>query len=100
MKHLILATAIAALSPLALAQSQPVQNQASPSTTLESKSTRVAPADADATLTRLDTNKDGSIDRTEAGAMKGLNDIFDKADGNKDGKLDKVELSGALGQLK
>ena len=51
--------------------------------------------DAGFSLTQLDKNKDGAVDKQEARASAKLAAIFDKADTNKDGKLDAAELSAA-----
>jgi copper chaperone CopZ len=42
-------------------------------------------------FTKLDTNKDGFISRSEAFKEKGLGGVFKMADQNKDGKLDEDE---------
>ncbi len=46
-------------------------------------------------MSQLDKNKDGTVDKDEAKASPSLTAIFDKADTNKDGKLDAAELSAA-----
>ncbi len=48
-------------------------------------------------MKKLDLDKDGTINKTEAEKMKGLSEIFDTADENKDGRLDAAELSKAMG---
>jgi len=50
---------------------------------------------ADYSLTQLDKNKDGAVDKQEAKASPKLADVFDKADANKDGKLNAAELHSA-----
>ena len=63
---------------------------ASPNAAPESKS-KVSSWD------HFDTDKDGMINKKEAGAMQGLAQLFDKIDANKDGQLDKGELSAIHG---
>jgi Ca2+-binding EF-hand superfamily protein len=43
-----------------------------------------------------DRNKDGSVDKSEAGVVPGLSANFERADRNKDGKLDKEEFARGL----
>ncbi len=59
-----------------------------------------ASATAGFSMTQLDTNKDGSVDKEEAKASASLSAMFDKADTNKDGKLDAAELSAAASASK
>ena len=42
---------------------------------------------------QLDRNKDGVIDKSEAGGMPGLSALFERADRSKDGKLDAEEYA-------
>lgn len=69
-------------------------------TTPATPATPSANADASAAFTRLDTNKDGVIDRSEAGSMSGLGDVFQKSDANSDSKLDRTEFSKAMSEMK
>ena len=57
-------------------------------------------ADAGFSLSQLDKNKDGLVDKQEAKASAKLAAIFDKADTNKDGKLDAAELTAASSMAK
>jgi hypothetical protein len=45
---------------------------------------------------RADRNKDGIVDKSEAGVVPGLSANFERADGNKDGKLDREEYARGL----
>jgi hypothetical protein len=45
---------------------------------------------------QLDMNRDGHVDRREAGVVQGLDAVFDRADRQGDGKLDRVEYAKAL----
>lgn len=51
------------------------------------------------TFEQTDRNKDGFVDKSEAGVIPGLSANFEKADRNKDGKLDKEEFAKALAML-
>jgi hypothetical protein len=51
------------------------------------------------TFEQLDRNKDGILDKSEAGGVPGLSAIFERADRNKDGKLDRVEFARGLAIL-
>ena len=45
---------------------------------------------------RADRNKDGFIDKSEAGAVPGLSANFERADRSRDGKLDREEFARGL----
>jgi|SRR5262245_31239580 len=45
---------------------------------------------------QLDRNKDGFIDKSEAGAVPGLSANFERADRSGDGKLDREEFARGL----
>ena len=59
------------------------------------EASKPATGDPGISMTQLDKNKDGAIDKEEAKASPSLSAGFDKADTNKDGKLDAGELSAA-----
>ena len=44
----------------------------------------------------LDRNKDGVIDKSEAGRVPGLSALFERADLSKDGKLDPGEYAKGI----
>jgi len=46
---------------------------------------------------RADRNKDGYVDKSEAGVVQGLSANFERADRNRDGKLDREEFARGLG---
>ena len=94
---LVALSAASLASGLALAQTQP-QNQpysqtkpATPRPAMDAN----APTGTGFSMSQLDKNKDGVVDKDEAKASPSLTAIFDKADTNKDGKLDAAELSAA-----
>lgn len=45
---------------------------------------------------QADRNKDGQVDKSEAGVVPGLSANFERADRNKDGKLDQTEFAKGL----
>ncbi len=47
----------------------------------------------------VDRNKDGFIDKSEAGVVPGLSANFERADRNQDGKLDRAEFAKGLAIL-
>jgi Ca2+-binding EF-hand superfamily protein len=47
----------------------------------------------------VDRNKDGQVDKSEAGAVPGLSANFEKVDRNRDGRLDRGEFTRALAML-
>jgi hypothetical protein len=67
------------------AQSQPAASGAS----------AAAPPDAP-DFDHIDRNKDGFIDKSEAGAVPGLSANFERADRSADGKLDREEFARGL----
>ena len=45
---------------------------------------------------QADRNKDGYVDKSEAGVVPGLSANFERADRNRDGKLDQAEFQKGL----
>ncbi len=45
---------------------------------------------------QADRNKDGQVDKSEAGVVPGLSANFERADRNRDGKLDRAEFDKGL----
>jgi hypothetical protein len=45
---------------------------------------------------QADRNKDGFVDKSEAGVVQGLSANFERADRNRDGKLDQAEFAKGL----
>ena len=45
---------------------------------------------------QADRNKDGHLDKSEAGVVPGLSANFERADRNRDGKLDRAEFDKGL----
>ena len=44
----------------------------------------------------VDRNKDGFVDKSEAGVVPGMSANFERADRNRDGKLDQAEFAKGL----
>jgi len=74
----------------ALVSSLPASAQTTPSSAPSTTAAKVTDDDA-AEFARLDKNKDGFVDKTEAIVEPRLRTNFDAADTNKDGKIDKNE---------
>lgn len=49
---------------------------------------------------KVDANKDGGIDKSEASVVPGLLAAFDRADADRDGKLNRAEFRTAEAQMK
>ena len=81
--------------PIVTAQ---VQKEAAKKETVSAPpSSAAAGASADAPdFDRADRNKDGVVDKSEAGVVPGLSANFERADRNKDGKLDRGEFAEGL----
>jgi EF hand len=58
---------------------------------------KVTSTDVDAAFNRADTNKDGKLDRTEAGHFPAVGQRFDQIDTNKDGYISRQELKTMTG---
>jgi len=95
-KILLALSAVSLASGVALAQTY---TQPQPATGAKPEATKPAMGTTDTSagfsLSQLDKNNDGAVDKQEAKASPTLPGIFDKADTNKDGKLDSGELSAA-----
>jgi hypothetical protein len=81
--------------PIVTAQTQQQEKNAS------AGGTRPAPAIARPAphhpgFAQADRNKDGLVDKSEAGVVPGLSANFERADSNRDGKLDEVEFARGL----
>jgi hypothetical protein len=83
----VAALAAVLCAPVAFAQDDP--SQTSPSS---QPSTQSAPS---SDYTKLDTNGDGNVSKSEASADPTLSAEFDKLDADKSGSLSATELSGA-----
>jgi hypothetical protein len=107
MKRSALLVAVSAATACGIAFAQYQSTPSSPGTTpsTATKPDRAKPAmEADASpdfsMSKLDKNKDGMVDKQEAKSSGKLHAIFDKYDANKDGKIDATELTAAAQSAK
>ena len=78
--------------PLVTAQTQPPQEEKQPA-----PQTAQQPQQLDHPgFEQADRNKDGYLDKSEAGVVPGLSANFERADRNRDGKLDRAEFDKGL----
>ena len=90
------ATAFIALMsalPIVTAQTQQQQKKLPP---VSAAAGATKPAAGHPGFAQADRNKDGLLDKSEAGVVPGLSANFERADTNKDGKLDEVEFARGL----
>ena len=76
--------------PLVTAQTQPQEEQKKPAPQA------TAPQLDHPGFEQADRNKDGQVDKSEAGVVPGLSANFERADRNRDGKLDRGEFDKGL----
>jgi hypothetical protein len=92
--------AVMAALPIVTAQTSQVQTKQEPvSSTGPSAAAGAsapAPADEHPGFEQADRNKDGVVDKSEAGVVPGLSANFERADRNRDGKLDREEFAQGL----
>jgi Ca2+-binding EF-hand superfamily protein len=77
--------------PLVTAQTQQPQEEKSPPQTAQQPQQLDHPG-----FEQADRNKDGLVDKSEAGVVPGLSANFERADRNRDGKLDRAEFDKGL----
>jgi hypothetical protein len=83
--------------PIVTAQTQQQQKSVPPvSAAAGATSAATKPAPDHPGFAQADRNKDGLLDKSEAGVVPGLSANFERADTNKDGKLDEVEFRRGL----
>jgi hypothetical protein len=90
------ATFVALMSalPLVVAQNTP---QPEPKPSASQGATAPSPtAPEHPGFEQADRNKDGFLDKSEAGVIPGLSANFERADRDRDGKLDKAEFEKGL----
>jgi hypothetical protein len=89
--------ALFAAVPLA-AQQRAVQNQQSapPQEKLQQHAAVSRPPASTPQFEQADRNRDGWVDKSEAGVVPGLSANFERADRNRDGKLDREEFARGL----
>ena len=85
--------ALMAALPIVTAQTQKSLKQQAPAPSAAAGSTA---ASDNPTFEQVDRNKDGFVDKSEAGIVPGLSANFERADRSKDGKLDPAEFAKGL----
>jgi hypothetical protein len=83
-------TAQTAKQPEAPTQPEPQQQPAA------SGATAATPKPEEPDFERTDRNRDGFVDKSEAGVVPGLSANFERADRSRDGKLDRDEFARGL----
>lgn len=83
--------ALMAALPIVTAQSQKHLKQAPPVSAAAGATAADQPS-----FEQVDRNKDGFIDKSEAGVVPGLSANFERADRSRDGRLDQAEFAKAL----
>ena len=86
--------ALMAALPIVTAQTQQKKAQAERQSAAAG-ATAPAPGD-NPSFEQADRNKDGLVDKSEAGVVPGLSANFERADRNRDGRLDPEEFAKAL----
>ena len=79
--------------PLVTAQTQPSTQEQNPA---PQAAQQPAPQPDHPGFEQADRNKDGFLDKSEAGVIPGLSANFERADRNRDGKLDRAEFDKGL----
>jgi EF hand len=90
--------ALMAALPIVTAQTGQAQKKEKEAMQKPSAATgATAPSSADEPdFERTDRNKDGFVDKSEAGVIPGLSANFERADRSRDGKLDREEFAKGL----
>jgi hypothetical protein len=83
--------ALMAALPVVTAQTQPKKEESQPQPSAAAGATVQHPS-----FEQLDRNKDGVVDKSEAGGVPGLSALFERADQSGDGKLDPDEYRKGL----
>lgn len=85
----LIALGAALVMPMAFAQTTPTTDDAATPQTAPTGQTQPAPTaePKQVTWADLDTDKDGSLTKTEVATVPALNQVFDQADADADGKL-------------
>ena len=84
---------IAAL-PIVTAQTQPEERK--PAVQPAASGSSVAAPSDQPSFEKADRNRDGMVDKSEAGVVPGLSANFERADRNRDGRLDAAEFERGL----
>ena len=87
--------ALMAALPIVTAQTQ-VQAQKKQEAQKQQQSAAAGASAEHADFEQADRNKDGFVDKSEAGVIPGLSANFERADRSRDGKLDREEFAQGL----
>ena len=93
---------VALISALPIVTAQTVRNADAPKErpvtedNSSSGATAAARTGNEPDFDRADRNKDGFVDKSEAGVVPGLSANFERADRSRDGKLDREEFARGL----
>ena len=92
------ATFVALMTALPLVTAQTQEQKSSPPATQAAPQSAQQPAvqPDHPGFEQADRNKDGFLDKSEAGVVPGLSANFERADRNRDGKLDRAEFDKGL----
>lgn len=85
--------AVMAALPLVVAQTHPKQVSQE---TMKPSAAAGASQNEEPSFAHVDRNKDGFVDKSEAGVVPGMSANFERADRNRDGKLDEAEFAKGL----
>jgi hypothetical protein len=89
--------AVMAALPIVTAQTQQSKKQAAPQAAPQAAQSAATGSSAEhPSFEQVDRNKDGFVDKSEAGVVPGLSANFERADRSKDGKLDPAEFAKGL----
>jgi Ca2+-binding EF-hand superfamily protein len=84
--------ALMAALPIVTAQTQQAQKKQD----VQRQSAAAGASAEHADFDQADRNKDGSVDKSEAGVIPGLSANFERADRSRDGRLDREEFAKGL----
>ena len=90
------ATFVALMTALPLVTAQTQEQKPAPPASAGSSAPQPAPQLDHPGFEQADRNKDGFLDKSEAGVIPGLSANFERADRNRDGKLDQAEFDRGL----
>ena len=85
--------ALMAALPIVTAQTQKSLKPQAPAPSAAAGSSAIAD---NPSFEQVDRNKDGFVDKSEAGVVPGLSANFERADRSKDGRLDPAEFAKGL----
>jgi EF hand domain-containing protein len=89
--------ALMAALPIVTAQTQQAQSKQEMHKQSAEKQSAAAGASAEhPDFDQADRNKDGFVDKSEAGVIPGMSANFERADRSRDGKLDREEFAKGL----